>query len=207
MKKIPREPFFVLFCFSFHEVRSPNSCEFGQWGCFSKCAVRKLPDWRFLKCYCPKSPAMLENSNSRQNAHSQYVTSSCRGQSICFSAKSCFGVFLLCLWHNFFYVTVSCFKFFSSFYLWGLPWKSNISNCRKTLKACRSFKNFWICNWFFALQTDAMLSTQWHFNSLGKEVLWVFLTLNKWRHFVPSGFVCGCFPNSIYTSFSQPHMV
>lgn len=142
--------FYFMF-FPFQEVRSPNSWEFGQWGCFSKCAVRKLPDWRFLKCYCPKSPAMPESSNSWQNMHSQYVTFSCRGQSICFNAKKLFGVFLLCLCHNLFYVMFLCLKFFSYFSLWGLPWKLNINNCKKILEACRSFKNFWIYNWFFAL--------------------------------------------------------
>lgn len=150
-KHYPGNLLLFFFFFSFHEVRSPNSWEFGRWGCFSKCAVRKLPDWRFLKCYCPKSPAMLENSNSWQNMHSQYVTFSCRGQSICFSAKKLLGFFLLCLCHNLFYVVFLCFHFFSYFTLRGLPWKLNINNCKEVLKACRSFKNFWIYNWFFAL--------------------------------------------------------
>lgn len=32
----------IFFFFFFHDVRSPNSWDFGQWGCFSKCTVRKV---------------------------------------------------------------------------------------------------------------------------------------------------------------------
>lgn len=48
---------------------------------------KKLPDWRFLKCYCPKSLGTLETSNSPQNTHSQCVTFICRWQSICVNTK------------------------------------------------------------------------------------------------------------------------
>lgn len=56
------------------------------------------------------------------------------GRAYALVPKSWFGGFLLCLWHNSFYVMVSCFKFFSSFWLWGLPRKPNVSNCRKIWK-------------------------------------------------------------------------
>lgn len=79
---------FVSLHFVFLQRPDPKTCttlscrnalENVQW--------KKLPDWRFLKCYCPKSLGILETSNSPQNTHSQCVTCICRWQSICVNTK------------------------------------------------------------------------------------------------------------------------